>query len=234
KDLEDIIYHHDMIKEEVQALTDKASKSNPIANNIIRQIEDWKNEMMGKIQAVANEAKQDVQRLLQTDDLREDIVNRLKSIKQQLREGRETESYVEHDLERWKLDLDKLKKDLNQKPKPLDIHVNTEESRRITWGTLIKVKIVENEMTQSHISNEYNRQDLYSSPVSSSSVRVTSVIQSQQPVSDFIRPMSTSLPYVPKTTTDCTKKEKYKYNGSYSSFQRKYHASFPSEIEFDS
>ncbi|CAF1317213.1 unnamed protein product [Didymodactylos carnosus] len=107
KELDNVIYEHDSLK---QQLTTETS-ARPAAHPLLRQIQQWEQESIEKIRMTAQKARDKVDRLVNRN--KEDILEQFRLITTQLQHGRQEDDFVETALDRWMKQLHKLKSDLN-------------------------------------------------------------------------------------------------------------------------
>jgi len=138
---DEMVTEMEKIVEERNRLQDAINNSKP--NNdqqspLIEQIEKWKNSTMEKIKRVAAQAHQQAIEILNAK--RTKITTDFKSFSQELIHLKESENYVEHDLEQLNQMIKKFKEDLKQSTQPTTIEIHTEESDKINWDSLIYVE----------------------------------------------------------------------------------------------
>ncbi|CAF2052126.1 unnamed protein product [Rotaria magnacalcarata] len=85
-------------------------KTNTDAHPLMKQISDWEKESIAKIQQKARELRQE---LIQKNTIHLDrLSKKLQDLSEQLKQGREHDSFVEADIGNWKKSLGGLKKQL--------------------------------------------------------------------------------------------------------------------------
>jgi chromosome segregation ATPase len=84
--------------------------TDPNSHPLIKQINEWEQESIAKIQQKAKELRQEIFQLA-TVHLNE-LSKKLQYLSEKLKEGREYDSFVETDLQDWKKLLDDLKTNL--------------------------------------------------------------------------------------------------------------------------
>jgi hypothetical protein len=94
--------------------------------HFLKQIDEWESEMIVRIQAAANEAKQSVQQLPTT-------FTRMTSLINELQEGHEMENFLELDITRWEKDLKTIKDTLDA------MKIFTAHSDQLNWMKYVKL-----------------------------------------------------------------------------------------------
>jgi hypothetical protein len=97
-----IITEHDQFQQTLDQ-----QKNNSDSHPSIKQINEWENESIVRIQQKAKELRE---QLLQLTIVHlDDISKKLRNLSETLQEGREHDSFVETDLQQWKKTIDDLK-----------------------------------------------------------------------------------------------------------------------------
>lgn len=122
----------------LQDLIHNVPQNNSQQNPIIEQIKKWENSTIEKVKQVASQACQQALQLLNSKQIK--VNSEFRSFSQELTELRESENYVEHDLQRLNQMINKFKEDLKQSTQPTKIELHTEQSNAINWSRLIYVK----------------------------------------------------------------------------------------------
>lgn len=145
--MEKIIEERNCLQDAINQSVSNNNQNNPI----IEQIEKWKNSAIEKIKQVAALAHQQAIEMLHAKRVK--ITTDFKSFSEELVHLKESENYVEHDLERLNQMITKFKQDLKQSNQPTTIEIHTEESDKINWDSLIYV-----EEKQTFIRSQWKRQ----------------------------------------------------------------------------
>jgi len=140
--------HQDEMVTEMEKIVEERNRLQDAINNsqsnndqqspLIEQIERWKNSTIKKVERVAAQAHQQAIEILNAK--RTKIITDFKSFSQELIHLKESENYVEHDLEQLNQMIKKFKEDLKQSTQPTTIEIHTEESDKINWDSLIYVE----------------------------------------------------------------------------------------------
>ena len=112
--------------------------SNDQKSPLLEQIDQWKRNTIAKVEQVAARVRQQTIELLNGKQAK--INEEFRSFSQELIELRESENYVEHDLERLKEKIKQLKKDIRQSTQPINILLHTDQSDKIQWESLIYIE----------------------------------------------------------------------------------------------
>jgi hypothetical protein len=110
-----LLNHRGRLAEEMNIIIDEHDQfqhvlNQQIANSdshpLIKQIDEWENESIVKIQQKATELRQELLQLTTVHS--DDLSTKLRDLSEKMKEGREHESFVETDLDLWKKYLDYL------------------------------------------------------------------------------------------------------------------------------
>jgi hypothetical protein len=113
----------------------KAAQYSDSRGPLFHQIDEWQNITMGKVKHVADQARQQVAKLLINKRMK--LNSDFKRFSQDLIYFRETENFVENDLTRLKEQIHQLNYEMKQLIKPLTIELHMEQSDRTAWNRLI-------------------------------------------------------------------------------------------------
>ncbi len=102
---------------------------------LLAQIDEWQKMMTEKVRVVAEHTRQQIAELLNLK--RAKLDNDFQKFSQELLHLKQTENFVEHDLDRLKYMIHQFNQDLKQLNKPLTIVLHTELSDRLVWSRLI-------------------------------------------------------------------------------------------------
>ncbi|CAF1046242.1 unnamed protein product [Didymodactylos carnosus] len=134
KELDNVIYEHDLLKQQLTTETSARPPDHPS----LRQIQQWEQESIEKIRMTAQKARQQVDRLVNRN--KEEILKQFRLITTQLQHGRQEDDFVETDLDRWMQQLYKFKSDLNSSSSEGIIDIDPSSSI-----TMINVKLYSTE-----------------------------------------------------------------------------------------
>ncbi|CAF0914856.1 unnamed protein product [Didymodactylos carnosus] len=123
--LDRVVYEHDLIQQQLQV------KDHSSYNFLFNQINKWQTESINKVKQAGDEARQNIRRLL--DQNKDQLTKDLRKLIDELRKSKKSENYVETDLDKWKLELQKLKEELQMAS---NIRLETQNS---SWIDVIKV-----------------------------------------------------------------------------------------------
>jgi len=101
-----IISEHDEFQHTLNQHT-----TNPGSHPLIKQINEWEQESIARIQQKSKELREELLQL--TTVHLDELSKKLRHLSEKLNEGREHDSFVETDLQDWKKSLDDLKANLN-------------------------------------------------------------------------------------------------------------------------
>lgn len=119
----------------LQDQINKADHHNDSRSQILLQIDEWQRATIKKVTEAAEQARQQVVKLLSSRQV--EIRTRFRQLSDELDCLKEREDLVEQDLTRQKEMIRALKQDLEQLPETSSIKLHTEQSDQITWSRLI-------------------------------------------------------------------------------------------------
>jgi predicted protein tyrosine phosphatase len=105
---------------------------------LLIQIDEWQIAIIKKVEEIAEQARRQVERLLNTKKV--EITAQFEKFSQELIELKETEDFIENDLERLEQTIQQLNQDLQKLSETPAIEVHTEQSKQIAWDSLIYVQ----------------------------------------------------------------------------------------------
>ncbi|CAF1053923.1 unnamed protein product [Adineta steineri] len=117
---------------------DKATQRHNLHNPLIAQINEWEDMMIEKIKIVADNTRQQVSQLVNSK--RTKLSDDFKRFSQELANLRETENFIEADLNQMKYKLNEFNHELKHITKPVLVELHTELSNQIVWNQLIYVE----------------------------------------------------------------------------------------------
>ncbi|UJR17214.1 hypothetical protein I4U23_004109 [Adineta vaga] len=121
KEMEHIIYHHDLLQQEIAN-----ENINIKEHSLVKKINEWEQESIVKIQITADKARRKF--LEAFNDSKKAIQKKLEKVRVQLKASKEMDDYSEKDLNRWLQTLERLKNDLME---PHTVTLNKVNDR--TW-----------------------------------------------------------------------------------------------------
>ncbi|CAF1673082.1 unnamed protein product, partial [Adineta ricciae] len=102
----------------------------------LKEINEWEQDMIQRIQTIAAKVRTDANETM--TKYMEDLCVRFQQLSNDVQEQQKQGSYFEDDIERMKIELNKLKNDIeNIQTK---IRVDYSKANRIDWDTLISIK----------------------------------------------------------------------------------------------
>jgi chromosome segregation ATPase len=122
----------------LQDKINKATQHNDSRSPLIEEINKWEKATIEKVHQVAEHARQQAFQLLNVKRVK--IANEFKGFSEELAYLKETENFVEQDLERLKQLIRQFHHDLTQLTQPFAIELNTKESDGINWNRVIYVQ----------------------------------------------------------------------------------------------
>ncbi|CAF1926556.1 unnamed protein product [Rotaria magnacalcarata] len=128
---DDVVSAHDQFSEEINKI--KQSNSSPSA--LLSKIDQWQTATVEKIQKAAEKAREQVIQLFNKD--KETITKRFEQLKKEILTRRETDSFVEHDLECMKENINQLQQDLGQLARTPNITLHIDQGDQIDWNRFI-------------------------------------------------------------------------------------------------
>ena len=133
-ELDKIVEERNGIQETILTRVPSKEQKSPL----IEQIDQWKRNTIAKVEEVAAQLRQQTIELLNRKQTK--INEEFESFSQELITLRESENYVEHDLERLKKKIQQFKQDIRQSTQPTTILLHTDQSDKIQWESLIYIE----------------------------------------------------------------------------------------------
>ncbi|CAF3183490.1 unnamed protein product [Rotaria sp. Silwood2] len=138
--LDEIVLEHDTLQQMILEEKNKENNNHPL----LKQIDKWEQESIKKIQQTANEARQQIEKLIGSQ--KEMISKELHDLAEQLRKARIDDDFVETDLHKWTNMLEKLQRDVtNATP---SVTINEDPTK------LLVTKISIDSTMQQHLEEE--------------------------------------------------------------------------------
>jgi hypothetical protein len=101
--VDNIGQQHDILKRDIDEQT--------INETLLAQIDRWEKESIAKIRSSADEARTDLKRLI--EESKSQLSGKMSKLSDELRRNREDHSFTEKDISQWRMQLEKLRQDLN-------------------------------------------------------------------------------------------------------------------------
>jgi hypothetical protein len=133
-----IIDEHDLLK---NSLNQQITK--PDSHSLIKQIDQWEKDSIGKIQQRANELRQEL--FQSTNTYTNDLSKKFQQLSEKLKESRENDNFIETDLHDWKRTLANLKANLTS---PSRISINRCDNISLVENISISLFKVTNDLFQ--------------------------------------------------------------------------------------
>jgi uncharacterized coiled-coil DUF342 family protein len=132
--LEGFIGNHNELKYQITKATEEKNLDSPL----LAEIEDWKRKTVEKVEKVAEQAKKQVIKLLNSK--KTEIKSEFEKFSQKLIQLKENEDFIESDLEHLKQTIDQLNQKLKELSKQPEVELCKEQSDQIDWDTLIYIR----------------------------------------------------------------------------------------------
>jgi vacuolar-type H+-ATPase subunit E/Vma4 len=116
----------------------EATKEENFDSPLLVEIEDWQSKTIEKVKRVAEQAKKQVIKLLNSK--KTEIKSEFEKFSQELIQLKENEDLLENDLEYLKQTVGELNQKLKELSKQPGIELCKEQSDQIEWDTLIYIR----------------------------------------------------------------------------------------------
>ena len=133
-ELDKIVEERNQLQETIHVGAASSDQKSPL----LEQIDQWKRNTIAKVEEVAAQVRQQTIELLNRKQTK--VNDEFRSFSQDLIKLRESENYVEHDLERLKKKIQQFKQDIKQSTRPINILLHTDQSDKIQWESLIYIE----------------------------------------------------------------------------------------------
>ena len=144
----DFTGHQNFLSGEMEKIVENRNQlqeaiSNSIESNggqnspVIAEIDEWEKTIIKKVKDVAAQARERAIQLLTSNQTK--IQTEFKTFSEELAVLRESEDFVEPDLDRLNQMINQFKLDIKQSTQPTTIKLNTEQSDQVVWENLIYV-----------------------------------------------------------------------------------------------
>ena len=139
-DMQNVIDQHDQLKHEIQlkVKNESSSAKNPDVQALLKQIEQWKRDMIARVNKIAVDVSNQVETMFSRKEDYQQLENRLEVIKKELRDQQEMESFIERDIERWTKQLKEIKTDLDT-PSTGERNYPKLLIQNVDWPSIIKI-----------------------------------------------------------------------------------------------
>jgi hypothetical protein len=132
--LEGFFGHHNELRQQINKETEEKN----FDSSLMIEIEDWQTKTIEKVKRVAEQAKQQVVKLLNSK--KTEIKSEFEKFSEELIQLKENDDFLEYDLERLKQTVDQLNQKLKELSKQPEIKLCKEQSDQIEWDTLIYIR----------------------------------------------------------------------------------------------
>jgi hypothetical protein len=132
--LEGLIGNRNELRQQINKETEEKNFGSPL----LIEIEDWQTKTIEKVKRVAEQAKQQVVKLLNSK--KTEIKSEFEKFSEKLIQLKENDDFLEYDLERLKQTVDQLNQKLKELSKQPEIDLCKEQSDQIEWDTLIYIR----------------------------------------------------------------------------------------------
>jgi vacuolar-type H+-ATPase subunit E/Vma4 len=132
--LEEFVENRNQLHRQITEATKEENFSSPL----LIEIEDWKTETIRKVEEAAEHAKQRAIELLNSKN--KEIKSEFEKFSQELVRLRETQDFLEFDLESLTEAVNQLNQKLKKLNKQPEIELCKEQSDQIEWDTLIYIR----------------------------------------------------------------------------------------------
>jgi len=140
--IEKIVENRNQLQEAISnSIESNGGQNSPV----IAEIDEWEKTIIKKVKDVAAQAREGAIQLLTSNQTK--IQTEFKKFSQELAALRESEDFVEPDLDRLNQMINQFKLDIKQSTQPTTIKLHTKQSDQIVWKSLIYVE----EMRQQRI-----------------------------------------------------------------------------------
>ncbi len=132
--LEGFIGNHNELRQQINKKTEEKN----FDSSLLIEIEDWQTKTIEKVKRVAEQAKQQVVKLLNSK--KTEIKSEFEKFSEELIQLKENDDFLEYDLERLKQTVDQLNQKLKELSKQPEIELCKEQSDEIEWDSLIYIR----------------------------------------------------------------------------------------------
>jgi len=133
--IEKIVENRNQLQEAISnSIESNGGQNSPV----IAEIDEWEKTIIKKVKDVAAQAREGAIQLLTSNQTK--IQTEFKKFSQELAALRESEDFVEPDLDRLNQMINQFKLDIKQSTQPTTIKLHTKQSDQIVWESLIYVE----------------------------------------------------------------------------------------------
>jgi chromosome segregation ATPase len=145
--MKDLRIHREQLDNEIVGLIEdrndlqnKMSEINQEENSrgLLQEIDEWQKTTIKKVDQVAEQARQQVIKLLNSQ--RTNMMNEFEILSRELIQLKESKEYLEQNIESLRKTMQRLNQDLRLLKEQNAIELNMEQSNRIAWDRMIYVK----------------------------------------------------------------------------------------------
>lgn len=122
-------------RNQLQERIEKSSQKHESVDRILTRIDQWQESIIEKVKKAAEMARQQVMKI--ANSKREEIKTRFETLSRELKDLLDTEDVLEHDLERLKQCIRQIQEDLERTAQSPAIQLNTTKSDQIAWENII-------------------------------------------------------------------------------------------------
>jgi DNA repair exonuclease SbcCD ATPase subunit len=138
---DDFRNHREMLVhglDELQEKINKASSQKHSGSSLLSQIDAWQKDTIQKVKQTAQQARQQVSKILNSKQ--KEITRQFRTVSQELKQFKQTKGVLEQDLSRLKNQIEQLHKDLEKLSQLPAIELNMKQSEQIVWCRMIYVE----------------------------------------------------------------------------------------------
>ena len=140
-DIQPVMDEINQLKQEVQSQAKRdASLESLDAQALLKQIDQWKKETIERVNRIAADVSKQVENIFSRKEDYQQLDSRVETIRKELTDQQESESFVEMDIDRWKKQLRQMKADLNapstKSKSPPQLRI-----QNVDWSTIIGIDI---------------------------------------------------------------------------------------------
>ena len=166
----DFVGHRNVLSGEIEKIVENRNQVQEAINNsiqpgnaqhspVIAEIDKWEKTIIKKVKDVAAKTRERAIQLLTSNQTK--IQTEFKKFSQELAALRESEDFIEPDLDRLNQMINQFKLDIKQSTQPTTIKLHTEQSNQIVWESLIYVEeigLLEEEEEEQEQQQQQQRQ----------------------------------------------------------------------------
>lgn len=138
---ESLVHELTQFSDETDAFKNRffESKQNRfILKNLTSKIDDWEANIISRVEAVANRARKQAKTLVKQIEV--DLSTRLDQLSNRIKDWRETENFLEIEIEYVQRELNKLNRDLDNMSTSDKLLYVSDNSERVDWDKIIFIQ----------------------------------------------------------------------------------------------